>query len=674
VLGGLAVATVASFAASSSALAVTPTPVTCPGLQTAVNGATAGEVLQLPSGTCPANLTINNPAAFTLEGASSGAPTVLEPQSGSQTLPIISNTGGTALAFTLTGLELTGDQSSALELTGADPVTITHDVFSSDGNDGVDGGAISINGGSSSNTPTTITANTFSSDLADEGGAVSYETGRPLVLSGNTFTGNFAAESGGAVIITASGNSNPTRVSDNVFGGPTIADGNTTEGQGGAIFVAGNGQPITIAGNSFENNRVTGAGASSSREGAALWLGLLDESQPYTVTQSHNAFTDNAIDEPAASGQTGLSANGGAEWIVGLTVDSTADVFSGNRIAVNDGAPPEGGAVGAIAARAVGPTPAQAATFVGRDDLFSGNSVAAGGWGGAIYVGGPDEDCTPIATCPGSTLTIEDSTVVGNSVATASDSEGGAIWGSPNDHLTVENSIVYGNTPRPEIWGFGPGKTSFGYSDACNEAGGATVSGPGMICASPALSAGGVETSTSPTIDAGSNALVPAGLTNDLAGNARILASRYTCAGPGPAVVDLGAFESTLKLRPPCPLLAPFRLISKKLADLKGATGVKLRCVHATGKCKGTVSIKTQGSFRTRKHGRRHHLSLGSAKFKLSVGKTGSIRVRLSSGALKALGKRSSIRVVVTASGGGFTIAMPLTLKLAKPEPATHGH
>jgi hypothetical protein len=33
-------------------------------------------------------------------------------------------------------------------------------------------------------------------------------------------------------------------------------------------------------------------------------------------------------------------------------------------------------------------------------------------------------------------------------------SQGGAIWGDPNDTLALSNSIVYGNTPQPEIFGF----------------------------------------------------------------------------------------------------------------------------------------------------------------------------------------------------------------------------
>ena len=96
--------------------------------------------------------------------------------------------------------------------------------------------------------------------------------------------------------------------------------------------------------------------------------------------------------------------------------------------------------LGAIAAEGGGACRRPRRRFTGSDDLFLGNSTAAGGWGGAIYVGGPAADC--VGTCPASSLTLLDSTVVANSVDPGAGSEGGAIWGSPNDSLTLENTIV----------------------------------------------------------------------------------------------------------------------------------------------------------------------------------------------------------------------------------------
>ncbi|MEA2207349.1 MAG: hypothetical protein QOE77_4125, partial [Blastocatellia bacterium] len=100
------------------------------------------------------------------------------------------------------------------------------------------------------------------------------------------------------------------------------------------------------------------------------------------------------------------------------------------------------------------------------------------------------------------------------------------------------NGIVYGNTgATSEIAGFDDGGTvDVRFSDACDPAPVPHV-GEGNICADPLLvapAAGDVhETGLSPTVDAGSNALVPAGLTLDYEGNARILGAR----------VDMGADE-----------------------------------------------------------------------------------------------------------------------------------
>jgi hypothetical protein len=298
----------------------------------------------------------------------------------------------------------------------------------------------------------------------------------------------------------------------------------------------------------FIDNAVTGDNtASNARTGAGLSVGLDPTSDTgFQVSQANNLFSGNLINETAASGHPNLGAGGAGEWVFGVTVHSTADTFEGNQITVIDGAPPEGGGLGVLgkAAQAGPPAiPAQPGTFVGIDDRFLGNLVAAGGWGGAIYSGFEPPYCS--SGCPGSSVTLEDSTVAGNSVAAGTTSEGGAIWGSPGDSLTVDNSIVFNNTPQPEIHGYT--SPTFAFSDVCNEAGGSAVSGPGLICANPLLNADGSQTTSSPTIDQGSNALVPAGLTTDLAGNPRVTAGR---CGDG-AIVDIGAFESPAVTCPP---------------------------------------------------------------------------------------------------------------------------
>jgi hypothetical protein len=573
--GAVLVALVAGLVAAPSAVGVPPvTQVTCAELPelfeaAAAGAAKPGEVAQLPAKTCKVNLVATNTNAFTLEGATGGG-TTLEPSSAA--LPIIHS--AVAVAFTLSGLMFTGANGhAAVSLDGGGGVTLNGDKFANDhggeGGAGVvaisstqptviaedtfsddvgtnDGGALSVVGSEA----VTVTSNTFSNDRALSEGAALFVGGTGAwTIVGNTFTDNVQSESaggngGGGLYLVSEASTNPVQISDNTF------DGNLASGEGAGAFIAlAQGRTLTATANTLENNRITGANtANQPRDGAGLFIGLLSGKTSYSVVQADNTFAYNLIDETTA-GPPELAAGGAGEWVSGVSVQSTADRFVGNRVAVNDGAPPEGGGLGAISAAAVGGSPsvpAQPAAFVGRDDLFSGNSTAAGGWGGAIYVGNSaTPDCTG-TLCPPTSLTLQDSTLVANSVDSGPDSEGGALWGSPGDPLVLTNSIVFANTPQPEIFGFGASTVQF--SDVCSEAGGVAVaSGEGNICASPELDPEGSESPASPTVDAGSNALVPAGLSTDIAGNPRILSSRMGCGGPLAAVVDMGAFEATLQ-------------------------------------------------------------------------------------------------------------------------------
>ena len=122
-----ALLTLALAAAASAA----PIPVSCANLQTAVNGATAGKVLQLPKGTCHTNLTVTDTAAFTLEGATGGG-TILQPQTGQSGSSIIFSNDD--VHFTLSGLELIGSHTPALALGlgNGEAVTVKGDVFAGD--------------------------------------------------------------------------------------------------------------------------------------------------------------------------------------------------------------------------------------------------------------------------------------------------------------------------------------------------------------------------------------------------------------------------------------------------------------------------------------------------------------------------------------------------------------
>jgi hypothetical protein len=280
--------------------------------------------------------------------------------------------------------------------------------------------------------------------------------------------------------------------------------------------------------------------------------------------------------------------------------------------------------------KTVSSTPPQPGVFDGANDSFSGNSVAAGGWGGAIYSGFIQPSCS--SGCPGSTVALEDSTVVGNSVDAGSGSEGGAIWGSPGDSLTVKNAIIYSNTPTAEIFGYGSGSPTFAYSDVCNEPGGPPVSGQGVICANPMLNADGTETTGSPTLDAGLNALVPAGLTGDQAGNPRIASSRVSCSGPGPTIVDMGALEATLKQVPSC--TAQVQIARGELTDKHRKAKLKLACPDGYLHCNGTVTITTvkrvSANGKNGKKSTAKRLKLGRAQFQIGTGASDTLTIKLS--------------------------------------------
>jgi hypothetical protein len=547
-LTAAAASLIAALGGAPAALAVTPVKCEQAPLQSAINAATSGEVIQVEAGTCEVNLTVSNAEPFTLEGTAPG--TTLKPAT--TTTPILEakKPASGVLSFTLSNLTFTGTTNASAVRIGspAEAVTITGDTFVSNAV-ASGGGAVYFEGGpGGTSKPTVITEDTFGQpsvgNSAEYGGAVYVQNGNPLELTRNTFQANHATSTlfgaGGAVVIANfSGELHPVTISENTFGGPEEVDGNTTTWSGGGVFLElAHEQPVTLEANTFMDNAIAGSGtAEAPRVGAGVAITVNGPGQGFTVTQRENEFVGNVIKETDKSNPE--PAGGAGEWVLGARVNSTLDLFESNSIPVTDGEPehpPEGGGLGVLSESGT------VASFTGADDIFRGNSVAAGGWGGAIYAGFHQPYCA--SSCPGTSVTLEDSTVTGNSVEPGVGSEGGALWGGPSDMLTIENSILYGNTPQPQIFGFG-GATTFAYSDLCNEPGGPAVTGAGLICANPLLTVTGEETATSPTIGTGSLTLLPVGLTEDWRGNPRI--TKAACS----EVVDMGAFE--WQIPPGCP-------------------------------------------------------------------------------------------------------------------------
>jgi parallel beta-helix repeat protein len=554
---------------------------------------------------------------------------------------------------------------SAINVDGAgEAITLSHDSFI-DNADPSGPGPVEITPGSPTTTtlPTVLDDNTFDGNTASYGGGAYLDGSGSFTVTNNTFVGNSATTTGGvggALAVAAfggTGGSGTVTVSGNTFGGTTPGAGNTSPFSGGAAFFElHHGQTLVLDHNQFIGNAIAGSGtAQNARTGGALTATVNSGNDTgFQVVQSNNLFSGNAVQATAASGVHDLPAGGGAEWLFGVSATSSGDVFTGNQVAVNDGAPPQGGALGVLGAAAQNTFPDQPGTFSGTDDLFLNSSVAAGGHGGAIYIGFATPYCT--SSCPGSSLTLADSTVSGNSVAAGSGSQGGGLWGGPSDTLALTNSIVDGNSAgaaEPDVFGFGA--PSVQYTDVCTApSGGAPLAGPGNICASPALDGAGRETAASPTIDAGLNSLVPPGLATDAFGNARVVQGR--CGG-GP-VVDMGAFESGVV---PCPLTVGTASVGTVHASPKGLI-VTIQCAASPSPatCEGDGSLSTTEHLLgsklvslSRKHKARRRtksVGVGHKHFTLSAGQSVSLLVPVNAKG-KALLKRFHklpVKLVVT--------------------------
>jgi hypothetical protein len=241
------------------------------------------------------------------------------------------------------------------------------------------------------------------------------------------------------------------------------------------------------------------------------------------LTQIGNVFSGNSL-----NGGTG-DAYGGAEATGGMTLSSTGDIFTGNSIQAPGIGQLSQGAALSLSNDCSDIVP----PHTGTNLAIAGNSIVDGGEAanaqGALAVSCEFGPGNPIG------LLLNDATIAGNTGGGGT----AGVWGDPSDELTLQNSILTGNTDGVDFSGFtGPTAT---FSDICD--GGNPFVGTGNICTDPLLAnaaAGDVhETSASPTIDLGSSALVPAGLTTDVYGVQRI----QRRALGGTALVDMGAAE-----------------------------------------------------------------------------------------------------------------------------------
>jgi hypothetical protein len=484
---------------------------------------------------------------------------------------------------------------------------------------------------------------------------------------------------GGALYISASSNTcaytAPLSITGSLFQGDRIVDTSTAENNrdlGGAVYAelrcnsaAAPFEFATLGGNTFDEDAIdTQAGGQAF--GGALYLANGSVAAVHvSAVQTGSVFEHDSITSSSPTGNYG----GGGEWAPSLELTSTGDRYTGNALPAPQGekASSAGAGLGMATSNCAGATPA-AATL--GDAVFAANTIGPASEDGESAGAGVYAACESNEPKSYFNLTLNDSTVAGNQAP------GGVsgIDGEDSDELTLTNSIVTSPSGQAGIGGFranAGGSLTSSFSDACTPGVGTStpLPGAGNICAEPLLAGaetGNVkETASSPTIDAGSNALVPTGLTTDAFGAARIQAGRAGCGQSFPAVVDMGADEfapgapscppSVQKLTPSPPRPGRTQFVSLKTNSTGAA--LRLSCTSTDGLgCSGTIYIAAEETL----HGKRvvavgsarHRVSatIGQVPFSLPAGGAATFTVKLNAAGRALLRRFHAISAYVAAN------------------------
>jgi hypothetical protein len=542
----------ALIAAPAAAANVT---VDCGGLQSALNSASAGEVITLDQ-LCTSGFPYQMPGvAVTLTGT---------PGAGFQGGTGFQLYGGEAPAtiehLTFEDAQNTGASSYPALAFNAAPIgynlILADDAFVND----AAGGAYAFTAGAAA---VTVTDSTFTDDAArQDGGGGLVLDGGVANLTGDSFTGDSAPAantSGGGLEAHIEPGS---MISSSQFSNDTSTGG----GGGAAITIDSNaaGGLFTMSGDTFSHNYVADPGGISKVPHEGGGLAFAAQGGPVTLEQSDNTFDSNSVSFKAAP----LLAAGGGESVSDAALQSVADRFTNNTLQPPD-APQNahmehvwgwGAGLSVTECGDSAPAPAGTQNVVSSlsDAVIAGNMLISGpsANGAGVYVGAPPPPCAAAYT----TLELFDSTVAGNSISGAGGPIAG-ISGGPHDVLSLQNTIVDGDDGGAELGGFGTNfaNVSASYSDVCS--GSEPFAGAGNLCAEPKLvnpgagSADVRETAASPTLEAGSNALIPSGLGSDAFGNPRISGPLGCTSSPAPSV-DIGAAQFVYPT-PSCPPSTP---------------------------------------------------------------------------------------------------------------------
>ncbi len=273
-----------------------------------------------------------------------------------------------------------------------------------------------------------------------------------------------------------------------------------------------------------------------------------------TLLEGFTIRSGNADSEPITGGG-GLIVDGGAPVIRRCIFTEGEGRFGGGLAVLLSGADPvvedcrfetnraaPGGLGGALIAQATMPFRIDRCAFAGNstsgggavglyyagptivNGLFTGNEAALGTFAGGGALAAYHQSLPTLVNC----------TMVANSGGLL----GGAVYDDGTSTTRVLNSILWANTPDQTA-----GDPVVIYSNVQGgSAGTGNINAPPIFGGAAGPYAPGAG---SPGIDAGSNFLVPAGVTTDLAGDPRFVddpATANSGAGAGP-LVDMGAYE-----------------------------------------------------------------------------------------------------------------------------------